>query len=199
MSDGTEGSSKKAVQATKAKPAPASTKEVTVVAPEADPYKNFLEAFRTYNRALQDIWEDTQAQSQRINRQHLLEQRRVQAQAQESFEEAYRTYTRAQQDALAREDAQRLLLEVARDYQQALRDAQLAGQLSWEEAHRSYQQNLELGNADFQKRCDTAFRDYLRAIKAAWVETEVDSLDAELLSAVARNVMCAAQLAGRTL
>lgn len=117
---------------------------------------------------------------------------------QERFVEASRQFMEALQGAWAPMDIQERGSLAYSQYLQALQDASVSEvQQRVAQAYAVYAQVVQeaLRRPEIQEQVRAAYREYVRAVRQAWLEVDVESVDATLLVEISQNVLSSAWMA----
>lgn len=183
----------------RAKPAPPPPVPTAAEPAKEDgaPHERFTDAYRAYARALQEAWEEAQSRCREAHRTLYSEMLQSQLDAQRAWEEACRRYSRTVQETRS-EGQESHGADAARDYLDQVRGAQDLARERWESAQQAWRDASRQAHEDFRKRCESAYRDYLRAVQAAWAGADPERLDPASLAHIVHSQIAAMHTAART-
>jgi hypothetical protein len=117
---------------------------------------------------------------------------------QERFVEASQQFMQALQAAWTPMDIQERGSLAYSQYLQALQEASVSDvQQRVAQAYAVYAQVVQeaLQRPEIQEQVRAAYREYVRAVREAWLEVDVDSVDAALLAEISQSVLSSAWMA----
>lgn len=204
MTDGQRNRKTKNAEAHEASAPPAPAREARTAAAKtaasgASLAKLHADAYRQYLRAFQDIWEETRRGGQEASRKYWADLQEAQLATQQAVHDANRTHVKAVQEIGDDADRHKRSLEAHRSYQLAVHQVSIDSQRGWDAAATDYQDTVSASRSTFQKRCEEAYREYLKTVRNAWAKVDLDAVDPGSLAQVASSLGGAAHHVASTL
>jgi hypothetical protein len=177
-------------------PGPAQAPAATTASAGGREGRSPHEAEQACANALRSVFDEARRAAVHAYGEYLHRLQDAQIEAQKRSLQAYRSFLKAADEASAKEDGAEALLEEQVRYARELEAAWGPEGLAqgYENAHRDYCGALQQIDDRTRQESERAYRKYLRALRDAITELDVESADPELTTALGYRLVAAAQM-----
>jgi hypothetical protein len=158
---------------------------------EGKAQKRFEDLYRKFLQALGEIQLDGQKRYEKAHTDYLQTLNGALLYSQKAIEEDNRAFVGTMQEAWGQENAQTLFAEAYSKVVEDLQNRQTAVQKNSESARQNYMSSLQEVSQNLQKLYIDECRNYLREMKKAWAELDVDTIDVNTLATITQTMTAA--------